>query len=284
MSRKALGRGLDALIPPKRAEVKDTGDFEKVVRVPVEEIVASRYQPRVVFNVATIKELANSIKEKGVIQPIILAKKQNGYELVAGERRWRAVKSLGQKEIPAIIKVVRDSDALELALIENIQRENLNPIEEANAYERLMKERAFTQEELAKNVGKSRPSVANLLRILKLPGKIKDDLADGLLTMGHAKAIMALDTDSERLRLRDQIINFAMNVREAEQSVQAKTRRLAARKKSQPADIFLEKVRIDLERKLGAKVVIKPKSGKGGAISIHYTGVDDLNRVIELIG
>lgn len=284
MSRKALGRGLDALIPPKRAENKETGDFEKVVKAPVDEIVASRYQPRVVFNAAAIKELANSIKEKGVIQPVILAKKQNGYELVAGERRWRAVKSLGLKEIPAIIKVVRDSDALELALIENIQRENLNPIEEANAYERLIKERAFTQEELAKNVGKSRPSVANLLRILKLPGRIKDDLADGLLTMGHAKAIMALDTDSEKLRLRDQIINSAMNVRQTEQSVQAKTGRSAGKKRSQPADIFLEKVRIGIERKLGAKVVIKSRAGKGGAISIHYTGVDDLNRIIEMLG
>jgi ParB family chromosome partitioning protein len=284
MSRKALGRGLDALIPPKRSETKETGDFEKVEKVPVDKIVPSRYQPRVVFNEESIKELANSIKEKGIIQPIILAKKQNGYELVAGERRWRAVKSLGQKEISAIIKVVRDSDALELALIENIQRENLNPIEEANAYERLMKERAFTQDELAKNVGKSRSSVANLLRVLRLPDKIKDDLADGLLTMGHAKAIMALDTDAEMLRLRDQIINSAMNVRETERSVRAKTGRFSGNKSAKPADIFLEKVRIDLERKLGAKVVIKSKASKSGAINIHYSGVDDLNRIIEMIG
>lgn len=284
MSRKALGRGLDALIPPKRSETKETGDFEKVEKVPVDKIVPSRYQPRVVFNEESIKELANSIKEKGIIQPIILAKKQNGYELVAGERRWRAVKSLGLKEISAIIKVVRDSDALEMALIENIQRENLNPIEEANAYERLMKERAFTQDELAKNVGKSRPSVANLLRVLKLPDKIKDDLADGLLSMGHAKAIMALDTDAEMLKLRDRIINSAMNVRETERSVRAKTGRLSGNRSAKPADIFLEKVRIDLERKLGAKVVIKSRAGKSGAINIHYSGVDDLNRIIEMIG
>lgn len=284
MSRKALGRGLDALIPPKRSETKETGDFEKVEKVPVDKIVPSRYQPRVVFNEESIKELANSIKEKGIIQPIILAKKQNGYELVAGERRWRAVKSLGLKEISAIIKVVRDSDALELALIENIQRENLNPIEEANAYERLMKERAFTQDELAKNVGKSRPSVANLLRVLRLPDKIKDDLADGLLSMGHAKALMALDTDAEMLKLRDRIINSAMNVRETERSVRAKTGRLSGNRSAKPADIFLEKVRIDLERKLGAKVVIKSRAGKSGAINIHYSGVDDLNRIIEMIG
>ncbi|HEB71270.1 MAG TPA: ParB/RepB/Spo0J family partition protein [Nitrospirae bacterium] len=278
-TRKALGRGLDALIPSKREEAREPGDFEKVENIPVDQIVASRYQPRVVFNQEAIKELADSIKEKGVIQPVIVAKKQNGYELVAGERRWRAVKSLGQKTIPALIKVVRDSDALELALIENIQRENLNPIEEANAFLRLMRQRAFTQDELAKNVGKSRPSVANALRLLKLPDKIKDDLADGLLTIGHAKAILALDTDLERLKLRDQIINSALSVRETEQNA-----RSASKKKSQPVDIFLEKVRIDLERKLASQVVIKPKAGKGGAIKINYTGVDDLNRIIELIG
>ncbi|VAX24999.1 Chromosome (plasmid) partitioning protein ParB [hydrothermal vent metagenome] len=278
-TRKALGRGLDALIPPKREEAKEAGDFEKIENVPVDQIVASRYQPRIVFNEEAIKELANSIKEKGVIQPIIVAKKHNGYELVAGERRWRAVRSLGQKTIPAIIKVVRDSDALELALIENIQRENLNPIEEANAFLRLMKQRAFTQEELAKNVGKSRPAVANALRLLKLPDKIKDDLADGLLTIGHAKAILALDTDPERLKLRDQIINSAMSVRETEQNARSVTK-----KKPQPVDIFLEKVRIDLERKLASKVAIKPRAGKRGVINIHYTSVDDLNRIIELIG
>jgi len=283
-SRKALGRGLDALIPSKRDEVKETGDFAKVENIPVDQIVASRYQPRVVFNQEAIKELADSIKEKGVIQPIIVAKKQRGYELVAGERRWRAVVSIGQKTIPALIKVVRDSDALELALIENIQRENLNPIEEANAFLRLMKQSAFTQEELSKNVGKSRSSVANALRLLKLPNRIKDDLADGLLTIGHAKAILALETDSEKLRLRDRIINSAMSVRETEQNVQAENDHSALKKKSQPVDIFLEKVRIDLERKLASKVVIKPRAGKGGAIKISYTGVDDLNRIIELIG
>ncbi len=280
MKRKALGRGLEALIPVRTES--ETAD--RIVNLSVDEIVPSRFQPRIVFNEESLKELACSIEERGVIQPIIVAKKQSGYELVAGERRWRAVKILKLKEIPAIIKVVRDSDALEMALIENIQRENLNPIEEANAYDRLMNERAFTQDSLAKRIGKSRSSVANFLRLLKLPDRIKADLADGILSMGHARALLALDTDEARLELRDRIINSAMNVREVEASARKKSARAHKKFKSAPADIFLEKARLDLERKLGAKVDIKPKAGKGGAIHIRYYSVDDLNRIIELIG
>jgi ParB family chromosome partitioning protein len=274
--RHALGRGLDALLPVQK-QPASTG--ESIVNIPVSEIKPSRFQPRVVFNEESLKELADSIRERGVIQPIIVARKPNGYELVAGERRWRAVKSLGIAEIPAIVKVIRDSDALELALIENIQRENLNPIEEAHAYDRLMRERAFTQDALSKAVGKNRSSVANSLRLLKLPDKIKDDLADGRLTMGHARALLALESDSERLSLRDQILQTGMNVRQVEQAAKSKSGKAGGKKMEKPKDIFVERLRIELERKLGAKVEIRHDAQKGGSITVYYMDVDDLNRI-----
>ncbi len=279
MTRKALGRGLDALIPKKEGPAI----MEPISMIPVAEIKQSRFQPRVVFNQESLKELSESIREKGVIQPVLVCKKQNGYELVAGERRWRAVKLLGHSEIPAIVRVIRDSDALELALIENIQRENLNPIEEADAYDRLMKEFAFTQENMARRVGKSRSAVANSLRLLKLPQKIKDDLADGRLTMGHARALLSLDGDGDRLKLRDKIINTGLNVREVEQSARDSVGKKTRKKKPQKLDIYLEKIRVDLERKLGAKIDIKPGARKGGVIQISYSDDDDLTRLIDSI-
>ena len=281
MKRQALGRGLAALLPDK----KEKPSTDSIVNVPVNEIVQNRFQPRVVFDEKSLQDLAESIKGKGVIQPIIVARKRNGYELIAGERRWRAVKSLGLKEIPAIVKVIRDSDALELALIENIQRQNLNPIEEATAYHRLLKEYALTQEELAKRVGKKRSSVANYLRILNLPEIIKNDLADGRLTMGHAKALMALDTDEERLRQRALILETGLNVRDVEAVGDKKSSGRKKKKLSNhPDGIFLNKIRVDLERKLGARVSIRPGRKSGGTISVHYSDEDDLDRIISLIG
>ncbi len=277
MKRKALGRGLDALIPSKTREIA-TG--ERIESIAVDEIRPNRDQPRTVFDQDSILELSNSIKERGVIQPIIVTKKRQGYELVAGERRWRSVKLLGIKEIPAIVRVVRDSDSLELALIENIQREDLNPIEEAIAYEKLLKEYALTQEMLSKKVGKNRSSIANFLRLLKLPDQIKDDLSNGRLTMGHARALLSLETDQERMALRDQIINLGLNVRQTED--ESSKRKGRVNKTVPPQDIFLERVRLDLERKMAAKVEVKASSKKGGVIKIRYTDVDDLNRIIAL--
>lgn len=282
MTRRALGRGLSALIPEKKESAKtDTGAGEKIAEIPVREISPGRFQPRTVFDEDSLVGLASSIKERGVIQPIIVAKKKEGYELIAGERRWRAVKSLGYEKIPAIVKIVRDSEALEMAIVENIQRENLNPIEEAVAYERLMKEFAFTQEALSKKMGKSRPAVANTLRLLKLPEKIKDDLADGLLTMGHARALLALNTDEERLRFRNEIVTAGLNVREVEHKIKKKTGKRKEGAGSE--DIFLRKVTLDLERKFGAKVGVKTKA-QGGVLSIHYHDTDDLNRILEIMG
>jgi len=279
MKKKGLGRGMSALIPEK----KENEPVEGVFNIPVGEISPNRHQPRTVFHQESLKELAESIRQRGVIQPVIVSRKRDGYELVAGERRWRAVKKLGYKEIPAIVKIIRDSDALELALIENIQRENLNPIEEAHAYDRLMREYAITQEDLSRKVGKSRPAIANFLRLLRLPDLIKDDLADGRLSMGHARALLSLDTDADRLRMRDQIVNSGMNVRETEQRSRASSSRKSKRK-APPADIFLEKVRLGLERKLGVRVGIRSKTKNRGTLHIHYESVDELNRVLDIIG
>lgn len=273
-----MGRGLSALIPEKPAEDRK-GEF--VQSIPVDKILPSRFQPRTIFNQDSLRELADSIRERGIIQPVIVTEKKNGFELIAGERRWRAVKSLGLKEIPAIVRVVRDSDALEMALIENIQRENLNPIEEAHAYDRLMNEFALTQEALSKKVGKNRSTVANFLRLLKLPDKIRDDLSDGRLTMGHARALLALDDVADQLRLRDEIINAGMNVREVESRAKSRSSK-PARKGAHVDDVHIKKAALSMERRLGVKVEIKPK-GKGGSIVIHYHDVDELNRVLDLI-
>ena len=280
MTRPALGRGLSALIPEKKIADEHTGDF--VVNVPVDEITAGRFQPRTVFNEESLKELSESIREKGVIQPVILSKKRTGYELIAGERRWRAVKMLGFKEIPAIVKIVRDSDALEMAIIENIQRENLNPVEEALAYDRLMREFALTQEGLSKKIGKNRSTVANTMRLLKLPDKIKDDISDGRLTMGHARALLALESEKEQIKLRDEIINAGLNVRQVETHAKARSGK-APRKAKSTEDVHIKKAAHMIERKLGAKTEIKAKA-KGGSVVIHYHDVDELNRILELLG
>ncbi|MBF0292975.1 MAG: ParB/RepB/Spo0J family partition protein [Nitrospinae bacterium] len=278
MTRPALGRGLSALIPAKPAEGQKG---ESVRNIPVDQIFPSRFQPRTVFNPDALRELADSIRERGIIQPVIVTEKKNGFELIAGERRWRAVKSLGLKEIPAIVKIVRDSDALEMALIENIQRENLNPVEEGHAYERLMNEFALTQEALSKKVGKNRSTVANFLRLLKLPDRIKDDLSDGRLTMGHARALLALDDEKAQIRLRDDIINAGMNVRQAESHAKSRSSK-PARKTGRVDDVHVKKAALMMERRLGVKVEIKPKA-KGGSIVIHYHDLDELNRVLDLI-
>ncbi|MBF0170321.1 MAG: ParB/RepB/Spo0J family partition protein [Nitrospinae bacterium] len=293
--RKALGRGLGALIPQRPvvppaamtgtptgspSDTPDTGD--RVVEVPVDKIRPSRFQPRTVFNEEPLKELAESIREKGVIQPVILSKKHDGYELIAGERRWRASKMLGYERIPAIVKVVRDADALEMALIENIQRENLSPMEEAHAYERLLNEFAFTQEGLAKKVGKSRSAVANMLRLLKLPSKIQDDLADGRLTMGHARALLSLDSDDQRLEFRDRILSTNMNVRQVEGATRSAAGKGKPPKKG-AADPNIERLAISIERRLGVKTKIALK-GNGGTITLAFADDDELDRIITIIG
>lgn len=274
-TRKALGKGLMALIP-------DQGKVSvRVIDVPLEEIVTNRYQPRENFNDESLKELADSIKEKGVIQPILLHKLESGYELIAGERRYRASKMIGLKTVPAIIKSIQKSEALELAIIENIQREDLNPMEEAKAYKHLIDDFHFTQESVAKKVGRSRSAITNSLRLLKLPDPIQKDISSGRITAGHARALLACDSPTQMLEMRRQILSFGLNVREVEKKTRKK---ISLRKKAPTSDSFIGEITDRLRKLLSTKVAVTQNRKGGGKITIEYYSNEELDRIIELIG
>src|SRR5947199_1549649 len=215
MNRRGLGRGLGALLSATR-----TAD-DILLEVPLDEIEASQSQPRKFFNPETLDELAASIRASGVIQPVIVRRRGAGYQLIAGERRWRAARQAGLEHIPAIVRDATDAQSLELALVENLLREDLNPIEEAEAYQKLLSQFGWTQEELAGRIGRDRSSIANALRLLRLPDEIQADLRSGRLTMGHARALLALPTAADQLRLRNEILEHDWSVRATEDSIRA---------------------------------------------------------------
>lgn len=275
MQRRALGKGLKALIPV--AEEKQTG----ILEIPIEDVRPNRYQPRKTFDDTKLADLISSIKKKGVVQPIIVQKVDSGYELIAGERRWRAAQKAGMNKIPALIKEVTNEESLELALIENIQRENLNPMEESRAYQRLADEFNLTQEEIAKRVGKDRSSIANYVRLLKLPQEIQDSISNEELTMGHARALLSLNSAKEQISLKDRIIKKGMSVREVE-SIINRERQTKGESAKKIVDIFKNRLEEELQRFLGTKVNII-KGRKRGKIEIVFYSDDDLERIIELI-
>ena len=283
--RKALGRGLGALIPG--ATPKESGDRAKgLAEIAIAEIVANKYQPRKDFDEAALAELAASIKEKGILQPIVVRRSgENKYELIAGERRLRAAKKAGLALIPAVIKDVSDLESLELALIENIQRRDLNPIEEAQSYASLVGEFGLTQEDLARRVGRERSTVANMLRLLKLPGEIQRDLAEGKLAMGHARALLALADTASQMQVRAEVIGKALSVRATEALV-AGWKPAKPAKKAAPAppkqDVEMKKAADDLKRRIGAKVNFRG-SAKRGRIEIAYGSLDELNRILAVL-
>src|SRR5438034_2869346 len=207
MNKPGLGRGLGALLSST-----PTAD-DALVEIPVDQIEASSSQPRKSFNAETLDELAASIRASGVIQPIIVRRSGAGYQLIAGERRWRAARQAGLDRIPAIVREASDAESLELALVENLLREDLNPMEEAEAYRQLLQQFGWTQEQLAQRIGRDRTSIANSLRLLRLPDEIQNDLRSGRLTMGHARALLALATTAEQLKLRDEILAHDRSVR-----------------------------------------------------------------------
>src|SRR5213592_2691248 len=207
MNKPGLGRGLGAMLSST-----PTAD-DVLVEIPVDQIEASSSQPRKSFNSETLDELAASIRVSGVIQPVIVRRAAGSYQLIAGERRWRAAKQAGLDRIPAIVRDATDAQSIELALVENLLREDLNPIETAQAYQKLLAEFGWTQEELAQRIGKDRTSIANALRLLRLPEEIQADLRSGRLTMGHARALLALPTAADQLRLRDEILAYDWSVR-----------------------------------------------------------------------
>ena len=287
MNRKALGKGINALIPDFEMGVPEA-TVEGMIQsreLLIDEISPNRFQPRKYFDDDKLEELVKSIIENGILQPVVVQKSVNGYELVGGERRWRASKKAGLKKIPAVIREVSDAHALELAIIENIHRQDLNPIEEAEAYANLADNFALTQEIIAKKVGKSRTAVANILRLLKLPRSIKEDMISGKLSMGHARALLGLEEARQAQALCKEIFKEDLTVRQTEKRVN-KLKQPAPTKPASPADkknIFFKNLEKELERKLGTKVEISPKK-TGGKLVVTYYSDDDLERIQNLIG
>ncbi len=273
--KSALGRGLNALIPEKGVQVRE---------IEVSLIKPGPEQPRRNFDEKALSELAQSIKEKGVLQPVIIRKaQQGGYFLIAGERRWRAAKEAGLKKIPAIIKDVDSSSALELALVENIQRDDLNPLEMAEAFQRLIDEFSYTQEELSKRVGKDRATIANYLRILNLPPEIKELIVNDRISLGHAKAILSLPTKPLQIEIAREVIKKGLSVRETERLCAAKkSRKAGSRKKKKEKDPNIIALEEKLKQSLGTKVQIRHK-GKRGKIEIEYYSLDELDRLLEIL-
>lgn len=276
MEKRALGRGLSALIPEKEPAFDSA---ESVLQIPLSHIRTNKYQPRTDFNQERLNELINSIKEKGVVQPVLVRKVGEGYELIAGERRLRAVKSLGIDKIPAIVKNVADIDMLEISLIENIQREELNAIEEARAFEKFITDFNFTQERIAKALGKDRSTIANTIRLLGLPKKIQEYISNDMITAGHAKAILSLPTETAQLKAADTIIKKGLSVREAEQLTAKKY--LSAKDAPARKDQGIVDIEGELQQLFGTRVKIF-HGKKRGRIQIEYYSHEDLNRILDI--
>jgi ParB family chromosome partitioning protein len=289
--RKALGKGIEALIP----KVSRVSSVE-VVSIDIDKIKPNKYQSRMQFDQEKLKELANSIKREGVVQPIIVSPSGEDYQLVAGERRWCAAKMAELKEIPAVVRRVTDREMFEISLIENIQRENLNPIEEAQAFQRLMKEFNLTQQELADHLGKTRSTVANILRLVNLPEEIKEFVSSKLISAGHARVLLSIPGEKKRIDLARKILKEKLTVRETEDIIdrlrvrRAPSKKGVTGKEKSPEVIELEE---ELQRILGTKVRIK-YTGSGrfstqaggkvqGKIEIEYYSLEDLERIVELL-
>jgi ParB family chromosome partitioning protein len=270
--KAALGKGLNALIPEKG---------EDILYLDIERVLPGKQQPRKVFHEESLKELSQSIKEKGVLQPIIVSRTGDGsFTLIAGERRWRAAMLAGLKKIPALIKNVASEDSLEIALIENIQREDLNPIETAEAFNKLLKDFNLTQDELSERVGKERATVANYLRLLKLPDEIKTMLYNGSLTMGHARALLSVEGRANQVEAARKILKNGLSVREVESIAKKISRHGRPAKKRDPQIASLEE---KLIRQLGTKVRLLHRGNKGGRIEIEYYSLEELDRLLEIL-
>ncbi len=284
MNRKALGKGINALIPDFEEGVPEA-EKSLATDLLIDEISPNHLQPRNYFDDKKLNDLMSSIKEHGVLQPVVVQKVDSGFELIVGERRWRASKKLGLKKIPAIIREVNDEQSLEIAIIENIHRQDLNPIEEAEAYARLSNEFALTQEMVAEKVGKSRAAVANILRLLKLSRNIKEDLISEKISMGHARALLGLEESKQMESLRNEIIKQNLTVRQTETRVNKLKKGVLDKPITQKInkDIFTKDLEKDLARRLGTKVNILPKKN-GGKLIVTYYSDDDLERIQMLMG
>ena len=279
--RIALGKGLGALLPEiGQAEPKT------LLYCGIEEIIPNRSQPRKRFDESKLQELAESIKEKGILEPLIVRRTDQGYELMVGERRWRAAQKAGLKEVPVLVKEVERGEALEISLIENLQREDLNPIEAAEAFKHLIEEFNISQEDLSKRIGKDRTTIANTLRLLKLPMEVKDELLQNRITSGHARAILSLESKEKQKELCVLIIKKGLSVREAEALAirwsEKPKKTVTPVKKRGDLESQLGSLQDSLRKYLGTKVQIMPK-GKRGKIEIEYYSHEDLERIVEAI-
>jgi ParB family chromosome partitioning protein len=276
MTKKALGKGLSALIPQTRIPAG-----KGVTMVEVDKIHPNPYQPRTSFNPLQLKELAESIRENGIVQPLVVRPRGEGYELIAGERRWRALKMANVSQVPAIIKDVSDSQSLEISLVENIQREDLNPLAQALAYQQLQQGFAYDQQKIARVVGKDRSTVVNFLRLLKLPSQIQEHLKAERITMGHARALLSLPTAAAQIGLCQRVINQKLSVRQTEILVGRKQRR-PKRSRLATHDIHREQIEARLREHLGTKVRIIAQ-GQRGRIVIEYYNPRDRERILAII-
>ncbi len=290
--RRALGRGLDALIPgagtsPAKvapSEPEDVGAHEG--RLDVSQLRPNRRQPRTEFGEESLEDLASSIRVQGILQPILVRPLgDDEYEIVAGERRYRAAQRAGLHEVPVVVRELNDAESLEIALIENVQRDDLSPLDEARAYQQLIDDFAHTQDEIAERVGKSRPTIANALRLLRLPEAVQQELNRGHLTAGHARVLVSIDGEEAQVRAMRQILTRELSVREAEQIGAAKRKASGkGRGKVATADLHRQALERDLTTSLGTRVRVRPRGKKGGTIEIEYYSDDQLDGLITRLG
>ena len=294
--KKGLGKGLGNLIPESDKEAQKTKVVEKVVEkkvivkepaetiVKINEVEPNKNQPRRTFDEDALLELAESIKQHGVIQPLIVKKRDKYYEIIAGERRWRAAKMAGLKEIPIVIKDLSDQEIMEVALIENIQREDLNPIEEAQAYQRLIKEYNYKQDELAERVSKSRVAVTNSMRLLKLDERVQKMIIDDMISAGHARALLAITDSEKQYTIAMKVFDEKLSVRETEKLIKNLDNQVKPKVNTTPENDFIYR---DIENKLkesmGTKVIIHNKDNNKGKIEIEYYSQDDFERIVDIL-
>lgn len=293
MAKMSLGKGLDALFPPN-VNVNTLGDkneindaSENVIEMKINSVEPNINQPRKSFDDDKIDDLAESIKVHGVLQPIIVTKKGDYYQIIAGERRWRASKKAGLKTIPAIVRDYDERKIREVALIENLQRQDLNALETAKAIKELMEEHSLTQEEIAKTLGKSRSAIANTLRILNLDERVQELVADGKISEGHARTLASIESPQKQYKLAMDIINLDLNVREAEERTRiekAETAKKSGKKQeASKLEIIYKDIENRLKRALGTKVSFKPLTKSKGKIIIEYFSSEELERILEIL-
>lgn len=280
--KSALGKGLGALIPESNNNESNTNENINLIKeVEINKIIPNEDQPRKSFDEEKLASLSESIKQNGIIQPIVVVKEKEFYKIVAGERRWRAAKIAGIKKVPIIEKKLNDIEVMELSLIENLQREDLNPIEEAEAYRRLMEEFNLTQEAISAKVGKSRPVISNSLRLLNLHEKVKQYLIDGTISVGHGRLLLEINDKEMQFEAAKKIIDDGLNVRQTEKLIKNILEKKENKKKPVQKDIYIKEMEDRLKTALGTKVTIS-KGKKKGKIEIEYYSQEDLERLIEM--